>query len=106
MGFQSTGKMVERVVRMVFREESVDEFLKLFGEVSSSIRATPGCEQLALWRDRSDPRVLFTYSRWSHPEYLEAYRGSELFLSTWARTKALFADRPTAWSLDQIALLP
>ena len=98
--------MVERVVRMVFREESVDEFLELFGEVSASIRAQQGCEHLALWRDRSDPRVLFTYSRWSHPEYLEAYRNSELFQSTWAQTKVLFGDRPMAWSLDQIALLP
>lgn len=98
--------MVERVVRMVFREDAVTEFLKLFAEVSPSIRAQPGCEYLALWRDRADPRVLLTYSRWSHPDYLEAYRVSDLFQTTWAKTKALFADRPMAWSLDQIAHLP
>lgn len=98
--------MVERVVRMVFREDSVDEFLELFALVSPSIRAQEGCELLVLWRDRSDSRVLLTYSRWSHPEYLDAYRDSELFRTTWAKTKALFADRPMAWSLDEIAYLP
>ena len=32
---------------------------------------------------------------------LEAYRNSKLFEETWTQTKALFADKPQAWSLQE-----
>ncbi len=94
--------MMRRIVRMVFRPEAVDAFLQIFDESKERIRAFPGCLHLELWRDRSRPEVCFTYSIWTGPEALEAYRHSDLFRTTWARTKVLFADRPRAWSLDLV----
>jgi heme-degrading monooxygenase HmoA len=53
-----------------------------------------------LLRFTDDPRVLFTLSIWENPEALEAYRRSELFQNTWAKTKALFAEKAEAWSVE------
>ncbi len=46
--------------------------------------------------------MFFTFSVWTSAEHLDAYRNSELFRTTWARTKALFAEKPQAWSLNQL----
>lgn len=96
--------MMRRIVRMTFRPEAVDAFLQIFEESKDQIRAFPGCLHLELWRDRSRPEVYFTYSLWSGPDALEAYRHSDLFRKTWARTKVLFAERPQAWSLDLVQM--
>lgn len=97
---------LERLVCLVFREEAVPEFLSLFAEVREAIRHQPGCLHLALWRDRSDPRVIFTFSQWSGQEALEPYRQTLLFKDTWARTKRLFEEPPLAWSLREVDRLP
>ncbi len=93
---------MRRIVRMAFRPEAVDAFLQIFEESKDKIRAFPGCLHLELWRDHSRPEVCFTYSLWTGPEALEAYRHSDLFRKTWARTKVLFAERPQAWSLELV----
>ncbi len=95
---------MRRIVRMAFRPEAVDDFLQIFEESKDKIRAFPGCLHLELWRDRSRPELCFTFSIWSGPEALEAYRHSDLFRTTWARTKVLFAERPQAWSLDLVQM--
>jgi autoinducer 2-degrading protein len=56
---------------------------------------------VTLLRDLNDERIMMTYSIWTGPERLEAYRQSELFQQTWAKTKVLFADKPQAWSLEK-----
>ncbi|MEM1214518.1 MAG: antibiotic biosynthesis monooxygenase family protein [Bacteroidota bacterium] len=94
---------LQRIVKMTFRAEEIPTFLTLFAEVSPKIRAFPGCEGLRLLRSREPANVLFTYSWWTGEEALHAYRQSELFRATWVKTKALFADRPQAWSTDLIA---
>ena len=38
-------------------------------------------------------------------EALNAYRHSELFRSTWAKTKVLFAEKPIAFSTNAIRTL-
>jgi len=97
---------LERLVCLVFREEAVPEFLALFARVREAIRAQPGCLALALWRDRSDPRVIFTYSQWTGQEALDRYKQTELFQDTWVRTKRLFQESPLAWSLREVDRLP
>lgn len=98
--------MVERIVKMTFQKAFVPDFLALFHEVSDLIRQQEGCQSLVLWQDKTDPAVLFTYSRWQSEADLDRYRQSELFQQTWALTKALFQDKPQAWSLHQIAAKP
>lgn len=83
---------------MTFRPDRLGEFMDLFTASAPKIRAADGCRHLELWEDERYPNVLTTFSRWDGPEALEAYRHSELFRSTWARTKPLFAAAPVAHS--------
>ena len=85
---------------MTFQPDKCEDFLAIFESSKDRIRAFEGCHHLELWRGRHPDNVFMTYSHWSDEEALEAYRQSPLFAATWARTKALFADRPQAWSLD------
>lgn len=98
--------MITRVVQLTFRAEAVDLFLKIFESSASAIRHSPGCHALELHRDASQPNVFFTMSKWENAEALEAYRKSELFRKVWAQTKALFADRPQAFSLELFQQVP
>lgn len=91
--------MIRRIVKMTFRPEACTEFLDIFHSSKEQIRQFPGCRHLELWRNTDPDHVFMTYSWWERPSDLEAYRQSELFRQTWSRTKALFADRPEAWSL-------
>lgn len=90
---------------MTFRPEEVDNFIAIFNASSSQIRAFPGCLHLELWRGKRKENVLFTFSRWESEDALENYRHSELFRSTWAKTKPLFAEKAGAWSVDTLAEL-
>lgn len=90
--------MLIRIVRMTFAPDTVGTFLDHFDASASQIRAFPGCQHLELWRDAETPSVCTTYSHWSSEEALEAYRESDLFRTTWAEVKPLFADRPEAHS--------
>lgn len=86
---------------MTFDESRVDNFLELFNERKSLIRHFDGCQHLELWQESGKPNIYFTYSKWDSEEHLNHYRYSELFKDTWAKTKALFADKPQAWSVEQ-----
>ncbi|MEP4534227.1 MAG: antibiotic biosynthesis monooxygenase [Cyclobacteriaceae bacterium] len=94
--------MITRIVRMVFEESKTDEFLLIFNGAKAKIKGFDGCEDLELHRDHHNKNVYYTKSLWQSQTHLEAYRQSELFKSTWAKTKALFADKPMAFSLDKI----
>lgn len=87
-----------RIVRMQFRPEAVETFRANFAEASPRIRAFPGCDHLELWQDPDQPEIFMTYSHWESAQALETYRHSELFRTTWAKTKVLFAERPLAFS--------
>ena len=87
---------------MSFQPERVDQFLELFEQNKSKIRNVEGCSFLELYRDKTKANVFFTYSHWRHDNDLENYRNSSLFGSIWKQTKALFDDRPEAWSLDLV----
>jgi heme-degrading monooxygenase HmoA len=92
--------MINRIVRMSFRPEEVENFLKVFEASKDKIAGFEGCEGLNLLRDSKQTNVLFTYSYWRDEICLNHYRYSELFKETWAKTKVLFNDKPEAWSLD------
>jgi quinol monooxygenase YgiN len=97
--------MLVRIVRMTFQEDQLDAFHQIFDRSKALIRAFPGCEHLELHRDLNNPAVRITYSHWTSPEALEAYRQSELFQTTWAATKVLFAQKPLAFSMGQLEIL-
>ncbi len=92
--------MIVRIVQMSFREEEVDNFLALFNERKQRIRHFDGCNQLELLQDANHPNIYFTYSIWESKKHLDHYRFSEFFKDTWTKTKALFNDKPQAWSLN------
>ncbi len=94
--------MIKRIVKLSFREEETERFLAIFEESKDQIRQFPGCKHLELLRDVTTGNVFFTYSFWDSAEHLEAYRTSDLFKSTWSRTKKLFSDKPQAWSVTPV----
>ncbi|MBV6442886.1 MAG: antibiotic biosynthesis monooxygenase [Haliscomenobacteraceae bacterium CHB4] len=95
--------MIKRIVKMTFREETVATFLHdVFEHSKERIRAFPGCRHMELLRSINQPNVLFTLSFWDDEAALEAYRKSELFQTTWAKTKVLFAEKAEAWSVEVV----
>jgi heme-degrading monooxygenase HmoA len=97
--------MIVRMVRMTFKEELIPDFMKVFDESKQLIRSFPGCLYLELLKNADQPHVIYTYSHWEQAADLENYRNSDLFNTTWARTKILFADKPSAWSMEQLMKL-
>lgn len=93
--------MLIRIVKMTFKPEKLEEFLALFELVKHKIRDTEGCQHLELMQDYDQPHILSTYSVWQSKEALNNYRHSELFKTTWAKTKVLFDDKPLAFSLKK-----
>lgn len=87
---------------MVFDPGHIDDFLYSFDTVKEQIRAFPGCLFLELYRDKKDPSIFFTYSRWESEDALEAYRNSDLFKQVWSKTKPLFKEKAQAWSVDTL----
>ena len=94
--------MLFRTVRMTFDPARVEDFLALFAEARPKIAAVPGCRHLELWRDARFPNVLTTFSHWDDDDALQAYRRSDLFRETWARTTPLFAAPPVAHSSRRV----
>lgn len=94
--------MFTRIVKMEFREDTTEEFLKNFEVVKKKIRNFPGCSFLELYRDKNNETIFFTYSRWNTENDLENYRKSDLFKSVWSKTKPLFSERAQAWSVDTL----
>ena len=88
-----------RIVRMTFKEDKIDDFLKNFEENKHKIRGFRGCSHLELLQDAHKQHIFCTYSHWESEEYLENYRNSELFKRVWENTKILFADKPIAFSV-------
>ncbi len=94
--------MIIRIVKMTFEAGNVNDFLEIFSKAKSKIAGFDGCSDVQLLRDVQHPNIMFTYSTWKNPEALENYRQSELFASTWNKSKKLFCDKPEAWSVEHI----
>jgi autoinducer 2-degrading protein len=95
-------EVLVRIVKMTFAEGRVDEFLARFAERRARIAAFPGCERLELLRDTQQKGVFFTLSHWQTEDDLESYRQSELFRSTWAMVKPMFAQKAEAWTVEKV----
>ena len=87
---------------MHFRPEEREAFLDIFNASKHLIRQFDGCQHMSLYNEAGLPDVFFTLSVWDSAAHLDAYRNSELFRRTWTKTKALFADKPQAWSVEQL----
>jgi quinol monooxygenase YgiN len=94
--------MITRVVKLTFRPECVAEFMIIFEDSKSKISTFEGNDYLALMKDTNNENVFFTISQWQANENLEAYRDSAYFKAVWSKTKALFAEKAQAWTLDKI----
>jgi heme-degrading monooxygenase HmoA len=94
--------MIKRIVKLSFQPALVPDFMAIFEESKDKIRAFDGNLHLELLRDVAQQNVMFTLSFWENEQALENYRQSELFKTTWARTKALFADKPAAWTVEVV----
>jgi hypothetical protein len=92
--------MFTRIVKMEFQENEISTFLANFETVKHKIRNFEGCLHLDLLRDKKDPTIFFTYSKWEQESDLEKYRHSELFKGVWATTKPMFRSKAVAWSVD------
>jgi quinol monooxygenase YgiN len=91
--------MLIRIVKMTFKPEETARFLDLFDQIKEKIRNVEGCEYLELMADYDDPNSFSTYSKWRDDKALANYRQSDLFDGVWAKTKAMFASKPIAFSL-------
>ncbi len=76
--------------------------MEIFNASKNKIRNFEGCTHLELLKNIDAPNVLFTYSHWLSIEHLNTYRHSDLFKTTWEKTKILFNGKPEAWSVNQI----
>lgn len=87
---------------MTFREEELESFVLLFDKKKTLIRNFAGCTHLQLIQDQESPCILYTYSCWESEGHLNDYRRSDLFKETWVSTKALFAEKPEAFSFNRL----
>ena len=92
--------MITRIVKMNFKASEIENFLTIFNQSKNDIRNMPGCNHLELWNSQTDATVFYTYSIWDSENDLNNYRNSELFQSVWPATKALFASKAEASSLN------
>ena len=84
---------------MTFDPQKVGDFETLFNKVKPIIESFEGCGGVTLLQDVKNPNVFFTYSNWMSEDHLNKYRFSVFFKDTWSKTKALFIEKPEAWSL-------
>ncbi len=96
--------MLIRYVRMTFQEDKTEAFQEIFNNSKDKIRAMNGCQYLELMRDINQPNIFMTHSHWTSEADLNNYRDSELFKSTWAKTKVLFAEKPLAFSVESLTV--
>lgn len=90
---------------MTFQEDKIENFLVIFNRSKHLIRGFEGCQHLELLRDKKAPNIMLTHSHWLSEEHLNTYRDSELFKTTWAATKALFLDKPVAFSSELVEVV-
>jgi heme oxygenase (mycobilin-producing) len=95
--------MIKRLVKLTFQADKTDEFIHIFEKSKDKIRAMSGCQHVELLRDATTPHIFFTLSLWDTEGSLDAYRQSDFFRTTWAKTKALFSDKPSAWTTEMIS---
>lgn len=92
--------MITRFVKLTFQEDKLNDFIAIWEDSKHKIASFEGCQFVEMFQSRVPHNVCFTHSIWDSEDALNAYRHSDLFGATWAKTKVLFSDKPEAWSLD------
>ncbi len=89
--------MIERIVKLAIdpNSEQGTAFRMIFAESKNHIAGQPGCHGVHLLESEG---YFFTHSFWENEADLNAYRESALFGEVWPKTKALFYDKPQAWT--------
>ena len=89
--------MIERIVKLAIDPSSEKgiAFRAIFAESKNHIAEQPGCYGVHLLECEEH---FFTHSLWESEADLNAYRQSALFGKVWPKTKALFYDKPQAWT--------
>ena len=54
--------MIQRIVKLTFKEEHAEEFAQFFTEVKTRIESNKGCNEVRLLRDVNNRNIFFTYS--------------------------------------------
>jgi len=90
--------MFVRIVKLSFHQKHIPPLLSIFEEKKKFISASKGGTLLALYQDKNNPDIVFTYSYWVKALDLENYRNADLFKDLWAKTNLFFNDKPFAWS--------
>jgi len=93
--------VITRIVKLTFRTENISDFLEIFRESNKYISSFNGCRHLELLTDKGNSCIFFTYSTWESERYLDNYRKSDLFITTWEKTKVLFSEPAVAWTLNK-----
>lgn len=91
--------MIKRIVKLTFRENEIEAFEKIFEESKNKIKAREGCLHVELLQSADSSNIFFTFSLWENEKALDDYRHSELFTTTWAKTKVLFSEKAAAWTV-------
>lgn len=100
--------MLIRIVKLRIKVEFADDFEAIFHSGKNTIRAFEGCNYLELLKQQSprDNEVIFmTHSHWDDEKFLNLYRESDFFKNTWTKSKALFANKAEAWSMESLEKL-
>jgi quinol monooxygenase YgiN len=95
--------MIKRIVKMSFETTKVEAFKAIYKANWQKISSFEGCKHVELLQDQFNPNVFFTFSIWQNEADLNAYRNSELFATVWSSVKALFNDKPLAWTVKEIS---
>lgn len=94
--------MITRIVKMTFHPEKIDEFVAIYRKYRTFIKNAEGCTHVELLQDQHKKNTFFTYSHWENESFLEKYKNSTIFGEVWPQTKALFSEKPKAWSTHKI----
>lgn len=94
--------MIKRIVQLTLEPQFIEDFKVFFEERKTTIKGFDGCEFLELWQDVNEPNKFFTHSIWQTEHHLNLYRFSDFFKETWTLTKAMFAEKAQAWSVEII----
>ena len=94
--------MITRLVKITVQPNKIDEFLEIFKEVKETIASFDGCHHVELLQDLQSKNIFFTYSIWEDESFLNRYRFSDFFKTTWDRSRLLFSEKAQAWSVTLI----
>ena len=93
--------MLIRIVIMSFDPELINDFIELFYKVKHEIEEFEGCNEVKLMKDLDRPAKLVTVSKWDNKKALDNYRESKFFELTWSKTKTMFTEAPSVFSIHE-----